>query len=335
VGAGVHPDLPGRENVFICGLVAGLTRHEIARRFEAIVTFAELEAFIDNPLRNYSTGMQMRLAFAVAVHTDPAILLIDEVLAVGDIAFQEKCMERIRQFKEQGCAMLLVSHDPSQIAQLCDRALWLRNGELAAYGDPAMIREQYETEMSKETRQRTPEKQLARQTSAGTVLKVNENRFGSLEMEITGVRLLDSNSRVVAEIRSGDSLKVEIEYFAPEAIEAPIFGVTISNDNKPDILFLDVSTEATNFSVPALNGRGCVTLDLKRLDLENGKYFIDIGVYERNWAYAYDYHWHAYPIMIRAKESGKGILFPPHRWEINGVQAPHHNSLPVAVMPES
>ncbi|MEW6421922.1 MAG: ABC transporter ATP-binding protein, partial [Deinococcota bacterium] len=124
LGAGFHPDLSGRENVFILGVIAGLTRREVARRFDAIVAFAELEAFIDQPLRTYSSGMEMRLAFAVAAHTDPNILLIDEVLAVGDLAFQRKCTERIRQFREDGCTIVIVTHDMTQARELCDRVLW-------------------------------------------------------------------------------------------------------------------------------------------------------------------------------------------------------------------
>jgi len=136
LGLGFHPDLTGRENVFVSGVIAGLTRHEVAQRFDSIVAFAELQQSIDSPLRTYSSGMQMRLAFAVAIHTEPEILLIDEVLAVGDLAFQRKCLQRIARFKAEGCTILLVSHDATLIQQLCDEVLWLRGGRLVAHGDP-------------------------------------------------------------------------------------------------------------------------------------------------------------------------------------------------------
>ncbi|HZD11294.1 MAG TPA: ABC transporter ATP-binding protein, partial [Candidatus Binatia bacterium] len=134
LGAGFHPDLSGRENVLVSGVISGLTRQEVLDRFDAIVDFAELAAFIDSPLRTYSTGMQMRLAFAVAVHIEPEILLIDEVLAVGDIAFQNKCLDRIAQFKRKGSTVLLVSHEASLVKKLCDRAIWLREGRIVAQG---------------------------------------------------------------------------------------------------------------------------------------------------------------------------------------------------------
>jgi lipopolysaccharide transport system ATP-binding protein len=143
LGAGFHPDLTGRENVFINGVISGLTRQEVARSFDSIVSFAELEDFIDCPLRTYSTGMQLRLAFAVAVHIQPDILLIDEVLAVGDAAYQHKCLERIAWFKRQGCAILLVSHDARLVSQLCDEALWLDAGRVAAHGAPGEVVEKY------------------------------------------------------------------------------------------------------------------------------------------------------------------------------------------------
>jgi len=151
LGTGFHPDLTGRENIFVNGVIAGLTRCEVAKRFDSIVDFAELEEFIDSPLRTYSTGMQMRLGFAVAAHTEPKILLIDEMLSVGDMAFQSKCMQRISQFKAEGCAIILVSHDVASIQQLCDEALWLRQGRLVAQGDPEVVVGQYLAEMSTET----------------------------------------------------------------------------------------------------------------------------------------------------------------------------------------
>jgi lipopolysaccharide transport system ATP-binding protein len=143
LGAGFHPELTGRENLFVNGVVGGLTRREVAERFDAIVAFSELEEYIDSPLRAYSSGMQMRLAFSIAIHADPDVLLIDEVLAVGDIAFQRKCLDRIAQLKSRGCAIILVSHDATMVQQLCEDTLWLRAGKVAAYGPSASVVPQY------------------------------------------------------------------------------------------------------------------------------------------------------------------------------------------------
>jgi lipopolysaccharide transport system ATP-binding protein len=144
LGAGFHSDLTGRDNVYISGVVAGLTRRQVAERFDEIVAFADLESFLDNPLRTYSSGMRMRLAFAVATNIDPDILLIDEILSVGDLTFRSKCLERINRFKEKGCTMLLVSHDMEQVKTFCDSVLWLNNGKIKGYGSPDEITTAYQ-----------------------------------------------------------------------------------------------------------------------------------------------------------------------------------------------
>ncbi|MDH4137227.1 MAG: Wzt carbohydrate-binding domain-containing protein, partial [Anaerolineae bacterium] len=302
-----------------------LTRHEMAQRFDSIVAFAELEEFIDNPLRTYSTGMQMRLGFAVAVHTDPEILLIDEILAVGDLAFQRKCLDRIAQFKAQGCTIILVSHDTNSIQQLCDEALWLRRGKLVAYGPADVVTNQYAEEMSAETRRRTPATHPVMRTPGGAELRINENRFGSMEMEIVVVRLLDPTGFPVTELDSGDPLHIEIEYLAPQPIDAPIFGVIIRRED--GFVCYDTHTAAAGLTLPTIQGRGKVALQLERLDLTGGQYYIDVGVYKRDWAYAYDCQCQVYPLLIRSTGGEKGILRPPHRWEVEDISV-RHASLP-------
>jgi lipopolysaccharide transport system ATP-binding protein len=143
LGVGFNPELTGRENIFISGVCSGLTRREVAERFDAIVAFSELEAFLDYPLRTYSTGMHVRLAFAVATHIEPEVLLIDEVLAVGDLAFQRKCMNRMKAFKQSGCTGLIVSHGPQVVLELCDDAIWLDHGRVVAYGPAREVVMQY------------------------------------------------------------------------------------------------------------------------------------------------------------------------------------------------
>jgi SAM-dependent methyltransferase len=173
------------------------------------------------------------------------------------------------------------------------------------------------TQITAETRQRTPAEQPPSQTSMGTELRVNENRFGSLELEITAVHLFDINGSPVTELDSGASLRVEIEYLTSHSIHAPIFGVTISRQD--GLVCYDTHTKAAGLSLPLLEGRGQIALHLDRLDLNCGQYFVDVGVYEQNWAYAYDYHWHVYPLLIASTTNEKGILCPPRRWEIGGV----------------
>jgi lipopolysaccharide transport system ATP-binding protein len=317
LGAGFHGDLTGRENVFVNATVAGLTHKEITRRFDLIVQFAELEAFVDNPVRTYSTGMMMRLAFSIAVHTNPQVLLVDEFLSVGDLAFQAKCLNRIAELKEQGCAIVLVSHDVEQVKKLCDQALWLKQGQIVAYGEPEVVAGQYTSEMRSQTQQRTPQRP-SELTQSGAELKVNENRFGSLEVEITNVKLLPSEA-----ILQGDSLLIELEYLASKQIEAPIFSVAISNEAGQ--ICLDTNTLVMKFATGFIQDRGCIQLRIERLDLAGGQYFVDVGIYEQNWEYAYDYHWHVYSLVIHNDSMSKGLIQPPMSWQVNNVLSKQDN----------
>jgi lipopolysaccharide transport system ATP-binding protein len=324
LGAGFHPDLTGRENVFVAGVVAGLTRRDVVRRFASIVEFAEVENFIDHPLRTYSTGMQMRLAFAVAIHVDPEILLIDEVLSVGDLGFQRKCLDRIGEFKARGCSILLVSHEASLIREFCDKALWLSGGRLVMQGQAGLVVDHYVEEITAGARQTgegsndlgpLPDVPSlpAGQNQQIPKLAVGENRFGSLELKITAVRLLDSKGRPFDEFRSGDPLRVEIDYLAARRILAPIFQVYIFQD---DLVCCDLNTEGTELKAAQVEGAGRVSLCLERFDLKQGRYFVDVGCYAQNWVYAYDYHSSLYPLLVR----GEGVEThqnAPHHWEIS------------------
>ena len=312
LGIGFHPDLTGRENVFVAGVIAGLRRREVAERLEAIVGFAELEEAIDNPLRTYSSGMILRLAFSVSVHTDPDVLLIDEVLAVGDLRFQQKCLHKIANFKSQGGTVLLVSHDIELVRRLCDKALWLDAGKVVAQGPPEAVVDQYVAEMAHETVRRTPRSGHVLHTPAGVELRVHENRFGSQEIEIVAVRLLDERRLPVATLESGGALRVEIDYRAREPLPTPHFGVTITRDD--GLVCYDSTGRGGVGLAPK---RGQVALVIERLDLNQGSYFVDVGVYSQDWAWAYDYHWHVYPLLVQAEGTSKGVLYTRHHWEMD------------------
>lgn len=308
LGAGMHGDLTGRENVYVMAIAAGLTRRDVTRRMDQIINFAELNSFIDNPVRTYSSGMMMRLAFAVAIHTDPDVLLIDEFLSVGDLSFQAKCLNRIADIKERGCAIVFVSHDAGQVQRLCDRALWLRQGEVVAYGEPEVVVGQYVSEMRSQTQQRTPDAP-AQLTQNGVTLRVNENRFGSQEAQITDVRLHPSSA-----IETGDSLRIEIDYQSQQDIHAAIFCVTITQTD--GTVCMDVNTADMNVPMPPIQNKQTIQLECDRLDLVAGQYFVNVGVFKQDWEYAYDYHWHVYTLLIEADIPGKGVVAPPVRWEI-------------------
>jgi lipopolysaccharide transport system ATP-binding protein len=312
LGVGFHYDLSGRDNIFIGGVAAGLTRRQILKRFDEIVSFSELENFLDYPLRTYSSGMKMRLAFAVAANIDPDILIIDEVLYVGDLAFQSKCLERIQHFRLNGCTVLLVTHDIQQVENFCDNAIWLKQGKVYGQGSPQQITQAYAEEMVQETKRKTDLALTGSTTQNDKSLQLNKNRFGSLEIEITGVCLKGSLGVQIMEYSIGDSLRIEIDYESHLSAVDPIFGVTITDAQ--DHICCEMLHENDR---PQLNDdrrRGTMILEIERLDLNGGEYFVNVGIYEKNWKYAYDYHWQVYPLRVRPYTSLKGILSPPHKW---------------------
>lgn len=307
LGAGFHTDLTGRENLFVTAISAGMTHREVQQRMASIVEFAELEAFIDSPLRTYSTGMQMRLAFAVAVHTSPDILLIDEHLSVGDLAFQTKCLDRIMQLKNDGCAIILISQSAEPIQTLCDQALWLDQGKMVAWGDPHAIASRYTSKMD-----------------AKSLPKPHQTY--SREIEIVNAACLDEQQRPTARLRPGEPLTIEISYRAHQLLADCIFVISISNDAGE--IFLNTHSATAGVSVPAKLGEGKIRLYLKRLDLSGGDYFVNVGIFNHNWEKTFDYHWHQYPLEIQRAFYEESILAPPRHWEIvNPSKSIHHSQL--------
>ena len=235
LAAGFSFELSGRENALINGVVAGLTRREVMARMDDIVSFAELADFIDAPVRTYSSGMKLRLAFSVAMHTEPEILLIDEVLAVGDLGFQRKCHDKIAELKTRGCTLIMVSHDPAMVRQFCDRVLLLRKGDDCKIGPPAEILEEMISSFARPTEKRTPVG-VQRTLRDGVTLTTHKNRLGSLEAEITGVRLFDGLGTEVHALKSGDSLVVQIDYVLHRPVESAWFQVQIVREQRKVIV---------------------------------------------------------------------------------------------------
>jgi lipopolysaccharide transport system ATP-binding protein len=315
LGAGFHPDLTGRENLYVGGVISGMTRDQVTAHFDEIVAFAEAESYIDYPLRTYSTGMQMRLAFSLAAHINPEVLLIDEVLAVGDLAFQMKCLERIRSFKEQGCAVLLVSHDDDMVEELSDRVIWLHKGRVEAEGEAGAVVNQYRAAIEIESRRKIAEKATTQSSAKGDDLLLIEERFGSLEMDITSVRLLNETGAETAMIASGDELTVQIDFHAPQTTVTPIFVVTISG--RDGFVYCEAQSASSGLNKSHVHGRGTLYLGLERLDLAGGDYFVDVGAFTPDWSHVYDYQWHVCPLTVSREGNERGIIRPPHRWEFS------------------
>lgn len=310
LAAGFHTDLTGRENVMVGGVVRGLTRREVRQRFDSIVEFSELSKVIDFPMRTYSTGMQMRLAFAVAIHCEPDVLLVDEVLAVGDLAFQRKCLDAIGKLRARGTSIVVVSHDISVVSEMCEQALWLQDGQVSAFGKAATIADDYATSVRNETVRLTPvgASQFADPDSP---LVLGKTRFGSMEATVEHVRILrpDLDDR-----QSHIALTIEMVYRAPQSIASPIFDVTILHEDGRSCF--ETSTQKANVELPLLQGSGRVTVDIEALDLDPGNYFVDVGLYEKDWKYAYDYHSFVYPLTVDENHRSHTPSTPKAVWSL-------------------
>ena len=334
LGAGFHPEISGRENVFINGIMLGLSRKEIARRFDEIVEFAELEEFIDAPVKTYSSGMYMRLGFAVAIHVDPDVLLVDEVLAVGDEGFTHKCLDKFGEFRRRGKTVLLVTHSLALVERFCDEALWLDQGLARAHGDPRRVVGAYITDI-----ERTEERMLAaadaraqehaeaapaaEQRIADPVeaagspddgFKASEGRWGSRDVEITGVRLLGEDGHPGHVFHSGEAVTIELAVAALHPVTDFAFGIGIFSAD--GVCCYGTNTDVAELKSVELSGSGSARFVIESLDLVEGTYKLDVAVHKRD-GFAYDYHRQLYTFRVKSRTKDAGIYRPRHRWEFS------------------
>jgi lipopolysaccharide transport system ATP-binding protein len=316
LGAGFHPEISGRENVFINGAVLGLPRREIERRYDDIVAFSGLGDFMEEPVKNYSSGMYVRLGFAVAIHTDPDVLLVDEVLAVGDEAFAHRCIRRIEEFLADGKTLLLVSHSLDLVSGLCDRVLWVQDGRQMLVADPRRAIDAYRQSVAE---QEGREHQEAKEQRAAAVEEgqaaAEMLRWGSREAEITGVRLLDASGAEHYHLESGAPALFEIQARAVQPLTDFVFGVAISTPRGVEVW--GTNTDLEGFVPASFEGETVVRLTCPALRLAPGEYVVDVAVHKRDGA-PYDYQRRALSLTVTARTGGVGVYFPEHRWDFAG-----------------
>ncbi len=298
LGAGFHPDLTGRENVYLYGAIMGMSRSHMDARFDAIVDFAGLHAFIDQPVKHYSSGMYVRLGFAVAVEVNPDILLIDEVLAVGDSAFQRKCLDKMRAFRREQKTMLIISHDLQTIQRISDRIVLLDKGRLLGSGSPAEMIGEYEG--------------LVRQTESRAV----KREWGTGEVRLEEVCLTRHDGTVADAFDAVDGFCVEIGYRAQERVEEPVFGYAIS-DAEGHLLH-GSNTQLAGVEIPVVDGTGRLTLSLGALPLTPGNYLLSCSVHSADHRVNYHRLDHAFAFGIRGQNSSAGPVHVPVQWKWGG-----------------
>ena len=331
LGAGFHPEISGRENVFINGIMLGLTKREIERRFDEIVEFAELKEFIDEPVKAYSSGMYMRLGFSVATHVDPDVLLVDEVLAVGDEGFTHKCLDKFADFKRRGKTVLLVTHQLNLVERFCDEAVWLDHGRKLGEGDPKRIVDAYVADVATEEDQylATADEKAQQESEAappqappapvddptGDMMKATEGRWGTRQVEIAEVVLADASGEPSHVFQSGDVLQVRLNVRAAEPVSDIVFGVAIFNTE--GVCVYGTNTLIEEQALAGINGDATVTLEFASIDLVEGTYKVDVAAHRQDGA-PYDYHRLLHTFRIKSRTKDVGIYRPRHQWTFAG-----------------
>jgi len=273
LGAGFHPDLSGRENIYLNGAILGMTSSEIDRKLEEIIDFSGLDKFVDTPVKNYSSGMVVRLGFAIATNVDPEILIIDEVLAVGDESFQHRCYEKIESFRQDGRTIILVSHGLDQVAQLCSTVAWLDKGTLQEIGPAYEVVSKY----AGKSHEALPKSQG----------EIGE-RWGSHEAEITGATFIDRSDFAVNVLKTGEPVSLQISYAAHTPIIEPVFGIRITQLHGTNVW--GTNTKRMGFHLAKIKGAGTITLDIESLPILAGTYDLTLALTDQHETYEYD-HW--------------------------------------------
>ncbi|HVM05748.1 MAG TPA: ABC transporter ATP-binding protein [Acidimicrobiales bacterium] len=300
LGAGFHPELSGRENVFLNGSILGISQRELSRRFDDIVDYAGLGHFIDQPVKNYSSGMYVRLGFSVAINVDPDVLLVDEVLAVGDEAFQRKCGEKFAELRNQGKTIVLVSHSMTSVHNLCDKVAWLDHGQVKMLDSARRVVDEY-----------TGAVQVDRKADG------DGSRWGSGEGRIEAVELLGPDGHPSTMTRTGDRVTIRLHYELDEPIDEPVFGIMIQTIDGTHVT--GPNSRDVGWSLGRLDGRGHVDLCIDRFLLVAGTYDLSAALYDHTVQHPYDVRRHVLRFDVEAGEPREtlGIVSLGGRWEID------------------
>lgn len=297
VGSGFHPELTGRENIYLNGSILGMRRREITAKLDSIIDFAGVREFIDTPVKRFSSGMYVRLGFSIAAYLEPDILLLDEVLAVGDAAFQAQCLQRIGKLKKAGTTIVFISHDLGAVERLCDRVLLLKRGELAAGGAPADIVTAYQNDATLSSE------------------SVEMNKKGeSKEIEIRTLSFRDPEGRVCPAFRTAEALVALVEFEAHEPVADVIFSIIFfTADGR---MHCELTTEATTERLSIARGRGTIEFRTDELGLLPGIYFTSVFVKERNAADLIHCQYKSTVLRVDAGKEVHGSFYLPQQWRL-------------------
>ncbi|MBC2581573.1 ABC transporter ATP-binding protein [Clostridium sp. DJ247] len=322
LGAGFHQDMTGRENIYNNASIFGLSKQEIDGKLKDIIEFSELGSFIDNPVRTYSSGMYTRLAFSIAINVNADILLIDEILAVGDIMFQKKCIEKMIELKNSGITIVFVSHDNSMVERLCSRAVWIKDGLIKSDGKAKEVINDYLDYVSEKNNIKSNEEKHELNEYSEVDTHSNENdsiedtkksdsslRWGNKYIEITNTVLLDKNNVIKTNFNSNEKIKILIEYKINRQINDIVFGIGIFRDD--EVCCYGTNTYIDKFDFESKSGR--IAIDIPNVNLLKGKYFLDVASHDR-YGIPYDYIKKIASFNIETRTDEVGIIRLEHKW---------------------
>jgi ABC-type polysaccharide/polyol phosphate transport system ATPase subunit len=320
LGAGFHNELSGRENIYVNASLLGFRKKEIDEKIEEIIDFSGLKNFIDNPIKTYSSGMYLRLGFSIAINVDPDILLIDEILAVGDENFQKKCFERIEEFKDKGKTILIVSHDLNVIERMCDRVFLIDDGKQFYREDPVDVISEYHRMLFRKRKQALrldQDEEAANESGAIKTLAATQfNRWGSREAEITSIKFFDDKDQETYDFKTGDYLKIRMDYKAKEKIKKPIFGIAIYKED--GTLLTGPNNRTGDCEIDWIEGEGFVEYIINELPFLPGSYIFSVSIYDFSLRHAYDHLEKC--LIFNVVESRKvkekfGTIYIPSEWK--------------------
>lgn len=288
LGAGFQPDLTGRENIYLNASILGFSKKEVDRKFDEIVAFSELDRFIDNHVRNYSSGMYIRLGFAIAINVDPDILIIDEVLAVGDEAFQRKCLDRIEEIQSEGKTIIFVTHNVDLTKEICSRVVMLEGGRIVKDGAPRGVVSYYHQAMES--------------TEEG-------GERGNRRIQVTGIELLNGEGASAADFETGESMKVRVTFRAEEPVADPVFGISL--EDYRGFTVYGTNTKLRGIELGVLEGDGVIDYELGSLPMLEGRYFVSVAIHSRDEQVVY--HWLDKQVHfdMHSHTSDAGLLYIP------------------------
>lgn len=330
LGAGFHPDLTGRENAYLNGSILGFSKAKMRRIFDEILDFSEMERFIDVPVKHYSSGMYMRLAFSIAIHVEPDILLVDEVLAVGDQAFQLRCLDKINEMKRQGVTIVLVTHSLDVVREMCTRAIWLDDGRIRVEGSVGQVLERYSTKVTTRDEEQMLEAERERVEAEEEQADVKEDqsaespwRWGSREAEFVRIQLLDGEGREARTFRTGETFVARMHFIAHQRIERPLFGIALHHASGFHVN--GPNTGLADYLIGFIEGEGHVDYIVPSLPLLEGTYLFSAALYNHDGTHPYDHHHMAYTFrIVRSQEIQErfGHFYIPSRWHLHAPATP-------------